>query len=226
MRCRFVTNTSTQSRGSLLAKLRGFGFPVDLSEIFTAPRAAARTVANRPDTKCHLLVAEDVRQEFAGLRQVPLCEADCIVLGDIGSAWSYELLNAIFNRLMAGAQLIAIHKNRYWQTSVGLSLDIGGFVAALEYCSGTEALVVGKPSADFFRLALDDMELDARTVVMVGDDIDADVGGGQSAGLVGVLVRTGKYRSALAGASAIHPDRVIDSIADLPALLSTQRREI
>jgi hypothetical protein len=35
-----------------------------------------------------------------------------------------------------------------------------------------------------------------------------------------VLVRTGKYRADAVGASGVLPDAVIDSIADLPALLA------
>ena len=53
----------------------------------------------------------------------------------------------------------------------------------------------------------------------VGDDIDADVGGGQQAGLKGILTKTGKYRQAYAAASSVKPDYVIDSIKDLPGIL-------
>jgi len=50
---------------------------------------------------------------------------------------------------------------------------------------------------------------------MIGDDIEADVGGAQAAGLKGALVKTGKFHPAdLQG--AIKPDAVFDSIADLP----------
>ena len=55
---------------------------------------------------------------------------------------------------------------------------------------------------------------------MVGDDVESDVGGAQRSGLAGVLVRTGKYRDDVLRASGVRPDAVIDSIADLPALLS------
>jgi len=55
--------------------------------------------------------------------------------------------------------------------------------------------------------------------MMVGDDIDVDVGGGQQVGLTGVLVKTGKYRQHYAEASAIRPDALIDSVADLPQVL-------
>ncbi|WP_235281863.1 TIGR01458 family HAD-type hydrolase [Methyloterricola oryzae] len=222
LRCRFITNTSTVSRDILVSKLQGLGFEIAASEIFSAPRAAASLLRGIPNAACFLLVAEDVRSEFQGLREVELEKADYIVLGDIGDSWSHELLNRIFNRLMNGTRLIAIHKNRYWQTSAGLTLDIGGLVTALEYCSGVGATVVGKPSADFFRLALGDMGLPAARVAVVGDDVDSDVGGGQMAGLFGILVRTGKFRRAQVEASRVEPDMIIDSVRHLLPLFGLE----
>jgi len=67
----------------------------------------------------------------------------------------------------------------------------------------------------FYRAAVEDLHLAPDQVVMVGDDIRTDVEGAQRTGLVGVLVRTGKFTEAdLAG--DITPDAVLDSIADLP----------
>ena len=43
---------------------------------------------------------------------------------------------------------------------------------------------------------------------MVGDDIDADIGGGQAAGLRTVLVRTGKFREETLAAADAKPDAV------------------
>lgn len=50
---------------------------------------------------------------------------------------------------------------------------------------------------------------------MIGDDIAGDIQGAQHAGLKGVLVRTGKFRASDIDLG-IHPDAIIDSIADLP----------
>jgi ribonucleotide monophosphatase NagD (HAD superfamily) len=92
-------------------------------------------------------------------------------------------------------------------------------VAGLEYAAGVEAEVVGKPTRSYFDAALADLGAEAADAVMVGDDIEADVGGAKSAGLRAVLVRTGKFREeSLAGAEP-QPDAVVDSIADVPALL-------
>ena len=216
--CRFVTNTSTLSLASLQKKINALGFSIPKEEIISAPQAALLYLRREKDPVCRLLLAEDVKQDFSELRQSDAA-ADHIVIGDIGDAWSYRLLNEVFNRLIDGAKLIAIHKSRFWQTGDGLQMDIGGFVHALEYASGTEAIIIGKPSIDFFQAALDDMQLQPNEVAMIGDDIDSDVGGAQQAGLKGILVKTGKYRPAYAQASAVKPDLVLDSIKDLPDAL-------
>jgi HAD superfamily hydrolase (TIGR01458 family) len=216
--CRFVTNTSTLSLISLSKKINALGFDISANEIISAPQAALHHLQKQGNPICRLLLAEDVKQDFAEFKQSDTA-AEYIVIGDIGNTWSYPMLNEVFNCLVNGAKLIAIHKNRFWQTEYGLQMDIGGFIEALEYASGTKAMIIGKPSADFFNAALEDMQLEAREVGMIGDDIDSDVGGAQQAGLKGILVRTGKYRQSYAAASPIKPDVVIDSIRDLPELL-------
>lgn len=216
--CRFITNTSTLSLDSLQRKINGLSFDIAPEEIISAPQAALRYLEQQPDPTCRLLLSEDVKRNFAHLPQSDTA-ARFIVVGDIGDAWSYALLNEVFDNLMNGARLIAVHKNRFWQTEHGLQLDIGAFIHGLEYASGSESVIIGKPSPAFFQVALDDMGLNKEDVLMIGDDIDSDVGGAQEAGLKTVLVRTGKYRKAYAEASAIKPNYVIDSIADLPALL-------
>jgi HAD superfamily hydrolase (TIGR01458 family) len=218
MPCRFVTNTSTLSLASLHKKIQQLGFSIPENEIISAPQAALLYLRQLQDPVCRFLLADDVKKDFAEFRQSNT-EAEYIVIGDIGNAWSYDLLNEVFNCLMHGAKLIAIHKNRFWQTEHGLQMDIGGFVDGLEYASGTKAMIIGKPSKDFFQIALDHMGLQANQAAMIGDDIDADIGGAQQAGLQGILVKTGKYRKSYADLSAITPDLIIDSVAELPIAL-------
>ncbi|HEX5538604.1 MAG TPA: TIGR01458 family HAD-type hydrolase, partial [Methylophilaceae bacterium] len=218
--CRFITNTSTLSLDSLQRKINSLGFDIAPEEIISAPQAALRYLELQPDPTCRLLLAEDVKRDFATLPQSDTAPR-FIVVGDIGDAWSYALLNEVFDNLMNGARLIAVHKNRFWQTEHGLQLDIGAFIHGLEYASGSEAVIIGKPSPAFFQVALDDMGLNKEDVLMIGDDIDSDIGGAQQVGLRAALVRTGKYRAAYAAASTIKPDFVIASIADLPALLAS-----
>ncbi len=54
---------------------------------------------------------------------------------------------------------------------------------------------------------------------MVGDDVEADVGGAMDAGLPGILVRTGKFRHD-ALTARVTPTAIVDSIVDVPELLA------
>jgi HAD superfamily hydrolase (TIGR01458 family) len=121
-----------------------------------------------------------------------------------------------FSELRAGAELYSLHKNRWWQTSRGPLLDSGAFVAGLEYAADVEAVVVGKPSAPYFRAALEALDADAEMTWMVGDDIEADIRGAQAFGMKTVLVRTGKFRPDDLERSDVVPDMVVSSIGDLP----------
>ena len=215
---RFITNTSTRPPEELQRKMAALGFDASLAEIFSAVSATCRYLEQQGRPRCHLVVGDAVKACFA---QFPgdASNPEFVVIGDIGERWSYALLNDIFGMLMRGAQLVCMHRNRYWETERGLHMDIGAFVAGLEYVSGKPAIVIGKPSWDFFRLAVSSLALTAGKVAIVGDDIESDIGGGQAAGLTGVLVKTGKYREALVEQSSVRPDHLIASIADVPALL-------
>ncbi|MDH3196931.1 MAG: TIGR01458 family HAD-type hydrolase [Candidatus Krumholzibacteria bacterium] len=214
---RLVTNTTTQTAAELAERLQRMGLAFAPEEIINAPGAAARYLRGLGRPSCHVIAAPSVRAEFA---EFPASDRpDWVVLGDIGQAWTYGVLNEAFRMLMGGARLMAMHKGRYWQVDDGLALDIGAFVSGLEYATGKEAVIAGKPSATMFAAALRDLGVDAARALMIGDDIHADVAGAQRAGLRGVLVRTGKYREDVVRVSGVTADAVIDSIADLARLL-------
>lgn len=211
---RFTTNTTTKSLATLHRKLCDLGLPVEPGEIFGVIKAAVAFLRRRGSPRCHLLLSDDPKRDFAEFPQDDR-DPECIVIGDIGKHWDYELVNALFRMVMNGAQMIALHKGRYWETENGLQVDIGAFVAGLEYVTGKTATVIGKPSESFFRLALEDLGLPAERVAMVGDDLVSDIGGAQAVGMKGILVKTGKYREDLVTASSIRPDLVLESVAEL-----------
>lgn len=126
--------------------------------------------------------------------------------------------------VMGGAELVALQRNRYWETGKGLDLDAGAFVAALEYATGQEATIVGKPSQAFFEAAAESMGADLANVAVVGDDITTDVAGAQRCGAAAVLVRTGKFREDDLSPAAPKPDLVLDSVASLPSALGVALR--
>ncbi|AQT58779.1 TIGR01458 family HAD-type hydrolase [Cellvibrio sp. PSBB023] len=216
---RFLTNTTTKSQQQLVGQLRAMGFTLGDNELISAPVAARLALekmqqqAGRP-LRIWPLVADAIQPDFSNF-VIDEQQPDYVVLGDIGDRWDLALINRLFQVMHSGAELIALHKGRFWQTGDGLKADIGFFVAGLEYVCSKNALVMGKPNRDFFQLILDSAGVAASDALMVGDDIDSDVGGAQQMGIVGCLVKTGKFRASYFAQSSVCPDMVLDSVADL-----------
>ena len=166
------------------------GLAIAPDDLLSAPIAAHRYLADR-DLHPYLLVHPALEAEFADLAGEPL---DAVLVGDAADGFTYAALNRAFRLLLAGAPLLAMGNNRYFRDGDGLSLDIGPFVAALEYASGATATVLGKPAPAFFQAAVESLGCDPEEAVMVGDDALADVDGALAAGIPAILVQTGKYR--------------------------------
>jgi phospholysine phosphohistidine inorganic pyrophosphate phosphatase len=214
---RLLTNTTSRPRRAIHEHLLELGFDVKLEEILTPAALAVRHCEQQGYTSVRVLTSEALDEDLAPLG--PFAgdgPVHAIVLGDLGEGFTSEVLNSAFRQILDGAELIALQHNRYWRSDNGLVMDVGAYAAALEYATSREAFVVGKPSGAFFEAAIADMGLER--AVMVGDDVEADVGGAIAAGIPGVLVRTGKFRTeALEG--DITPTAVVDSVADVPELL-------
>lgn len=219
---RFITNTSTRTVNDIANKLQRMGLDIAPDEIFSAVSASRDFLRQQDNPGVHLLIRDSAKSEFDEFDQNTETP-DYVIVGDIGAAWNYELLNRVFRELMQGAELVAMHMNKYWQTEQGLQMDIGAFVAGLEFVSGKQAKIIGKPSQAFFKLAVDSLDMNEEDVLIIGDDIENDIGGGHASGLAGVLVKTGKYREDIVKASEVTPDAIIDSISDLPKILESHR---
>jgi HAD superfamily hydrolase (TIGR01458 family) len=214
----FVTNTTARSRAQTLEKLGRLGFEVDPGELVTPAALARRHCEERGHETVALIMNEDVKDDFGELREVDE-EPDAVIMGDLGEAFGFPILNRAFRMVMDGAELIALQKNRFWLTGEGLSLDAGPFVAAIEYASGQDAYVVGKPAPAFFEGVLGSLGTEPQDTAMVGDDVESDVAGAMNEGLAGVLVRTGKYREEFVRESGVNPTATVDSIAGVPELV-------
>jgi HAD superfamily hydrolase (TIGR01458 family) len=222
-RLRFVTNNTTRARAGLAAELRAIGMELEEDELATTPLAAGRLLEG---LRVLPLTMTAIREDLA--RHVTLVDegAEVVLVGgadetdETGDVFAYENLNRAFAEVREGARLVCLHKNRWWQTSRGPLLDAGAFVAGLEYAAETDAEVVGKPTAAYFESALAQLDAAPGEAVMVGDDVEADIGGAKRLGMRGVLVRTGKFRPAALRVADPQPDGVIDSIADLPSYLA------
>lgn len=207
---RIVTNTSAVSRATLSRWSAKLGVPIPAERFESALSAsAAWTARTFPEGPLYVLASDDAKTEFAGQRLMSHGEAGAkdavaaaVVIGDSPEEATFDNLNRAFRLIRRGATLVGMHRNPWWLTPEGPTLDSGSFVVGLEFATESRARVIGKPSAAFYAQAVRDLRKEAGRglargdIAMVGDDVRTDVRAAQRSGLRGILVLSGKHGEA------------------------------
>jgi HAD superfamily hydrolase (TIGR01458 family) len=213
---RIVTNTSAVSRATLSRWSAKLGAPIPAERFESALSAsAAWTARSFPAQPLYVLASDDAKTEFAAQRLLtheeaaePGATAAAVVVGDSPEEATFDNLNHAFRLVRSGARLVGMHRNPWWLTPEGPTLDSGSFVVGLEFAAETRATIIGKPSGAFFAQAVRDLRKEAGRdlargdIAMVGDDVRTDVRAAQRAGLRGILVLSGKHGAADVDAAA------------------------
>ena len=203
---------STLSRKLFVEKLKKIGLKINISDVITSNYAGVLTIKKMGLKNCKLIMTEEAKLDYKKF-QLQNKKIDAIVIGDIGEKWSFSLMNELMNDVISGAEIIALHKGKYYQSQGKLKIDCGAFVAGLEYSTSKKAISIGKPKKSFFDLAA--FDLGTNKICLVGDDLHNDIEGGQKMGYKTILVKTGKYRQNIFDKSKIKPDFCIPSIKEL-----------
>jgi phospholysine phosphohistidine inorganic pyrophosphate phosphatase len=216
---RVLTNSTLHTRQAMADWLSAQGVAAGPEMWLTPAAAAVRWLHEQGQPKLYLVTHPRIHTEF---RDFELVEgdsgADFVVISDMDDELTMGRLNGALRQIVNGAKLLSLGLGRYWKAADGLRLDTGAFTKGLEFATGTQAIVMGKPTSYTFHSGAEALDLPPAEVAMVGDDILSDVGAAQEAGLIGILVRSGKFRPQDLQRGVV-PDAVIEDLAALPALL-------
>ena len=216
-----ISNSTLRTGTEITSYLKENNLPVDIPAM-TAADATLHYVKENYK-KISVYCINKIKQLFT--EYIDDVKPEAVVIGDNGEDWNFQLMNDIFRKVFEGADIIAMQMNRFWYPRGGeLSLDAGAFIKAIEYASGKEAILIGKPSPIYFQSALDLLGFPKGSdFLMVGDDIESDITGAQAMGGKGILIYTGKTEYPLRNDIKIKPDyeaqnltEVIEKIKDQP----------
>ena len=222
----YLTNNASRSADDVARHLVDLGLDVRPSDIVTSAQGAAERVArSRPRGAVLPLGGPGVRSALqeAGLTVVSRAEdADTVVQGYGPDVSASDLAEASY-AIAGGAWWVATNTDATIPNERGIAPGNGALVAAVERAVGRGPdTVIGKPEPDLYVLASARLGVAPDRVLAVGDRLDTDIAGANSAGMPSVLVLTGvsTREEAAAAAPDLRPTYVM---ADLRVLLGADR---
>ena len=194
-RLAFITNDSRLAPEEYVRKMWSMGLQASLEEIVTVGSAIQYVLADRPPRTPTFVIGSaaifrhvaDAGQRIVnGTHRASTAEIVVVAGHD---DFTFGELRTATQAVLNGAEMIAAGRDRTFPAGDGYWPGTGAIVAALEYATERTARSVGKPDTMLFETALD--RLGPGRSLMVGDRLDADLGGAAAAGLDGAIVLTG-----------------------------------
>jgi 4-nitrophenyl phosphatase len=225
----YLSNNSFATPEEVTAKLARLGVPHPEGRVITAGWATVRAIAERfPGGRVFVLAVPSMERlaERVGLRPVAADDPEdpppAALLVGLDRGLTYARLRCGLRAILAGAAFYAVNRDPRLPVEDGFEPGTGSIVAALEWSSGLQAEMIGKPSPGIVLQALRQLDMPASEVLMVGDGLDLDVVAGHAAGVDAALVLTGlsSAEEATAASGARRPD---DIFVGLPELLVALR---
>lgn len=226
----YLSNNSVQTPQEVAAKLARLGMPKPEGRVLTAGWAACRAVAARfPNGRVFVLGVPSVVEmaAAAGLRPVWQEAEDGptpdVVLSALDRGLTYARLTRGLQAILRGAAFYAVNRDPRLPVENGFEPGTGAIATALEYASGVQAQIIGKPAPGIVLEAMRQLGVTPSETLMIGDGLDLDVVAGRAAGVTTALVLTGltSAEQAREASGDRKPDLVFP---DLCALLDAARQ--
>lgn len=217
----FATNNSTKTPRDVADHIRDrTGYVASAAQAVTSAGAAAGYVASRHRTAT-VVGAPSIETMLrdAGVHVVAPADADAVVVG-LDLALDYGRVRDAARAIRSGAAFVATNTDATYPTPSGPAPGAGSIVAAVATAAGVDPIDCGKPSTLFTDLVLEKVE--CTPVWMVGDRPETDIAMAKAAGWRSVLVLTGVTTDTTSIAPCHRPDHIVESIAELPDLLSNR----
>lgn len=220
----FVSNNPTRAPPAYAERLRRAGVDADPSEILTSGTVTVAYLADEhPEATHHVVgepgLVEQLAAEGLTVSDDPDAAEVCVV--SIDREFTYDRLReALWLLRDESVAFVGTDPDVVIPAAEG---DVPGSGAIINAVAGVVErepnVVLGKPHPATAELALDRLGVPAEECLVVGDRLDTDVALGERAGMTTAVVLTGITDEARLAESAIQPDYVLGSLAELDDLL-------
>ena len=193
----FATNNSAKTIEEYQEKIHSIGLEVESRQILTSAVATFLYLQeNYPNQKNLFIIGSDSFKSDAIKRGFNLVtvennlHADFVVVG-LDTNLNYAEIKFAANQIFEGATFLATNTDPTYPTPHGPIPGAGVMVAAVKTASGTEPIVMGKPSENMYKQATKAMHLKPDQVLCVGDRLATDILGAHNGGFHSAFVLSG-----------------------------------
>lgn len=216
----FATNNSARSVETVERNIRlRTGFEPDPQSVITSGLAAANLLRNTNDT-CLVLGSDELCATLSGAGIALTTDPDdatAVVVG-LDLHLSYERLTRAVVAIGRGARFVATNNDATYPMPHARYPGAGSIVAAVERATGQAPIVCGKPYKPMRELV--EKRIENPEVWVVGDRPDTDLALASESGWGKILVLSGVTDEGHSLPLSLQPDHTVDTIAELPALMS------
>jgi len=219
----FLSNNPIERPAAYESRFETAGFAVDREEVVTAGTLTTQYLRAEHAADQLFVIGEpglEAQLEAAGLSLVEEPAAAEALLASLDRGFGYESLCDAIVALDRPIPFIGTDPDTVIPQDGPNRPGSGAIIHAIEEVAGREVdRICGKPSPLARRTVRDSLGHPADDCLVVGDRLDTDIQLGAAAGMTTVLVRTGVTDDETLAASPIDPDYVLDSVADIDAVL-------
>lgn len=213
----FLTNNATRTKTQNKQHMLDLGFKnIKEEDFFTSSMAAALHMKKASDKRNVFVIGQDGLKE--ALKENGFVEveenADFVFVGLEFKA-DYAKYSKALHHLLKGAKLIATNKDRKLPSGDTFNIGNGAVVVMLEYASGQEAFVAGKPYEPILEEVLAYKNLTLNDIILLGDNLETDIALGYYKNAETIFVTTGVHHEADCDRLGIHPTKTIHSLYEL-----------
>ncbi|TSI13672.1 HAD-IIA family hydrolase [Brevibacterium aurantiacum] len=220
----YVTNNATRTAGVVAEHISTLGINTTPAEVTTSAQVLAGRLAERFGTGAliYLVGATGLATalESEGLTLTHnLDDGPVAIAQGLDPDITYQAIVRACEAITSGIE--------WWATNPDYSMvgprsrvpGNGAFIDMLSKLTGAQPTVVGKPSPHMMEFAA--RRIGAQRPLMVGDRLDTDIEGGNSAGFETALVLTGVHdiHDALRARPGLRPTYILPSLRGLPKLI-------
>jgi 4-nitrophenyl phosphatase len=216
----FATNNSTKTPESIVKVLENRAeLSVSPSTIITSGQATVSYLHGLGVDSAFVIGSQELREtirrgQISTPRSGPV---DAVVVG-LERSLTQDTISRAVRAINDGATFVATNTDATFPTPSGPMPGAGATVSAVADAAQGPFVVCGKPEEPMVQLV--SRKLVSDNVWMVGDRLETDIAFAKRGGWRSVLTLSGVSTADTAASHAIKPDYVIESIADLPHILT------